>query len=304
MILSINPTYLCNFRCDFCYLTENQLGDTHRIDLRVLNELLADISQHTTIDHVDLYGGEVGLLPELYFYELKRTIQQYYKSRINVVTNLARIPKFFLDDDITLSVSYDFYCRERSEQVFGNMIMIPKDIHVLVLASQCLIEQSVESMIIMLNASSNVKTVEIKPYSTNQANQHAVSHRDYEEFVKRWINSSVTKKFTFMNEEKIQSSLQAQYNTFSDDHIYITPQGQMAVLDFDLNDNEYFRTCETYGDYIEWTKKEKERVYNNAFCSKCPYLGHCLSEHLRDVKTLEHSCNGYRFLLDWYAKRT
>ena len=25
--VSINPSYFCNFRCDFCYLTSEQLGD-------------------------------------------------------------------------------------------------------------------------------------------------------------------------------------------------------------------------------------------------------------------------------------
>ena len=34
MNLSINPTYYCNFRCDFCYLTPEQLGDRQKIDLK------------------------------------------------------------------------------------------------------------------------------------------------------------------------------------------------------------------------------------------------------------------------------
>lgn len=298
--LSINPTYLCNFRCNFCYLTDKQLSDKHKIDLAVLDQLLKEVCEHTTIGHVDLYGGEISILPDDYFYEMKNVIRKHYTKPINVVTNLARVAPFLLDDDITLSVSWDYDCRERHGEVYRNMCEIEKDLHVLLLASKCLIERNVDDMIFVLGLARNIKTVEIKPYSINQANQHAVTHRDFEEFVKRWLTSSISKPFTFINEEKIQSSLNKTYNAFSDDHVYITPQGQFAVLDFDLNDNEYFRIIPNFPAYIEWYHEEKNRVFANPFCSKCEFLGHCLTEHLRDVKSLDNSCNGYKFLLQWY----
>ncbi len=30
--VSVNPSYFCNFRCDFCYLTEEQLSDQKKIE--------------------------------------------------------------------------------------------------------------------------------------------------------------------------------------------------------------------------------------------------------------------------------
>ena len=57
MNVSINPSYFCNFRCDFCYLTEEQLSDQKKIELEKLDDLL---SQIPNIEHVDLYGGEIG----------------------------------------------------------------------------------------------------------------------------------------------------------------------------------------------------------------------------------------------------
>ena len=36
--LSVNPTYYCNFRCDFCYLTEEQLRDPHFMASRITQE--------------------------------------------------------------------------------------------------------------------------------------------------------------------------------------------------------------------------------------------------------------------------
>jgi sulfatase maturation enzyme AslB (radical SAM superfamily) len=303
MIVSLNPTYLCNFRCNFCYLTDEQLGDKHKIELPILDRLLAEISDNTTIDHIDLYGGEIGVLPIPYFYEMKQVIRKYYDKPINIISNLYRVPHFLLDEDITLSVSYDFECREHDDRVFLNMAIPRKDIHVLVLASKCVIQQDVDYMISLLNMLANVKTVEIKPYSTNQANQQAVSHRDFEEFVKKWIVSPVKKRFAFINEHKIQSSLNKTYNAFSDDHIYITPQGQFAVLDFDLNDNEHFRVVPDFQAYKQWCHEEKNRVFANQFCGKCEFLGHCQTEHLRNVKSLDKSCNGYKFLLEWFRDK-
>jgi hypothetical protein len=131
-----------------------------------------------------------------------------------------------------------------------------------------------------------------------------VSFKDYEEFVKQWIASPVEKKFDFINEYLIQDVLDKKGNSFSDDHVYITPSGRWAVLEFDLNDKEYFLEYDTFDQYLIWTRLEKERVANNKFCNSCEYYGHCLSEHLREVKDLDNSCNGFKLLIDWYAHRS
>jgi hypothetical protein len=125
----------------------------------------------------------------------------------------------------------------------------------------------------------------------------------YEEFVKKWITSPVQKRFVFGNEIQIQESIIKQKNSFSDDHVYITPTGKYGVLEFDLNDNEFFLEYETLDKYFDWCKKEKIRVSKNKFCNSCEYYGSCLSEHLREVKSLDNSCNGFKLLLDWYDER-
>ena len=52
--LSINPSYHCNFRCNWCYLTPKQLGDTKTIDHIKLNDILAHIQTYREINHIDL----------------------------------------------------------------------------------------------------------------------------------------------------------------------------------------------------------------------------------------------------------
>ncbi len=245
--VSINPSYFCNFRCDFCYLTEQQLSDTTKISLERLDELL---SQVPNIAHIDLYGGEIGALKKDYFYGLKDVIKKHYQNKINIITNYSMLHEGFYEDDFYLSVSYDWEAREKSDKVYQNMLMSPVPIAVLVLASPKLLAMNVDDLIISMNACSSVESVEIKPYSINQANCHAVSHKDYEQFVMKWISSPIPKQFEFINEYYIQDVLNKQRNAFSDDHVYITPSGKFGVLEFDLNDRQFFLELESFDDYI------------------------------------------------------
>jgi sulfatase maturation enzyme AslB (radical SAM superfamily) len=297
MNVSINPTYYCNFRCNFCYLSENQLSDKTKISLDQLDNLLGQLPK---IQHVDLYGGEIGVLKKEYFYGIKDVIRKYYSKKINIVTNYSMLHEGFFEEDFYLSVSYDWDAREKSDRVFQNILMSPVPIAVLVLASPKVLQMNVDEMIHSMNICYNVKSVEIKPYSINQQNSWNVSHLEYEEFVKKWIKSPVHKNFEFINEHYLQEVLSGTRNAFSDDHVYITPSGKFAVLEFDLNDKEYFLEVDDFNSYINWTKKEKLHNVSN-ICQNCKYFGKCLTEHYRYVHDLKKSCNGYLNLINWYA---
>lgn len=300
MRISLNPLYQCNFSCDFCYLTKTQLTDPKTLNLEILKSKLHEISEFTKIEAIDLYGGEVSLLSEDYWYGMKQIIREFYIGPINVISNLSKIHKGFLDDDIDVSVSYDFDVRQAQRSVRNNIMVFPKPLSVLILASEKMIQKDVDQMINELNLFANVETVEIKPYSSNQANSDNVSFADFESFVKRWIESPIHKNFDFINQFNIEDVIEGNTNSFSDDHIYITPNGKFGVLEFDLNDNEFFLELDSYNEYVAWTHRERLRVENNSFCSGCEYFGKCLSEHLREVKDISKSCNGFKNLINWY----
>jgi len=298
MNISINPSYFCNFRCDFCYLTEQQLSDTKKIDLNSLDNLLSQVPK---ITYIDLYGGEIGALKKDYFYEMKRVIQKYYDGKINIITNFSMLHEGFFEEDITLTVSYDGEAREKWNKVYENILLSPVRVSVLVLASPKVLALDVDDFVTSMNLCSNVRSVEIKPYSTNQANNHAVTHIDFENYVKKWIDSSIPKRFEFTNENYLNDVLDGTRNAFSDDHVYITPNGKFGVLEFDLNDKEFFLELNSYDDYIKWTEKEKQ--YNvSDICRNCKYFGGCLTEHYRFVKDMNNGCNGYYNLIEWYAR--
>jgi sulfatase maturation enzyme AslB (radical SAM superfamily) len=300
--VSINPSYFCNFRCNFCYLKPEQLGDQKKIPLAILDQRLKEISRVRKIDWVDLYGGEIGALKKDYFYGLKDVIRKHYKDKINIITNLSMLHEGFFEPDFYLGVSYDFEAREKSDLVYNNMFHSSVPIAVLILASEKVLKMNVDDMIQKMNLCSSIESVEIKPYSINQANSQPVTHKDFELFVQKWIESPIRKRFDFTNEGNIIRSLKKEYNAFSNNHVYITPNGNFAVLEFDENDKEYFLELSSIKEYIKWA--EHEPINNvSDICRKCKYYGHCLTEHYRYVKDLDNGCNGYKGLLDYYAKR-
>ena len=304
IVLSLNPTYLCNFRCQFCYLSTEQLANKESIPPERLFEILNEISAHRQIAHIDLYGGEVALLSLSYIDKMFEILKVFYNGKINVITNLSKVPDWFLRDDIEISVSWDYTAREMHERVFTNMENFQKEFHILILASDSLLnmpDSDLDNFIFKLNSLKNLKTVEIKPYSQSTHNQEQLGFVEYEEWIKKWILKSDQFLFEFINKGKIHQSLDGQYSSWSDNHLYITPNGKMAVLDFNSLGQEYFLDLNHFSDYEEWIKNEKEKIMKeDDLCNKCTYLGHCLSEHLKPVPLTDSSCNGFRNLLSWY----
>lgn len=301
--VSVAPWYFCNFRCSFCYLTEEQLSDRTLLPLDVFADRIDELMQGYEIGHIDIYGGEVLLIPQDYLLGMKHILHARGIDDIVVVTNLSHVPAIVHDKDFVISVSYDFEAREKHEAVFTNMFLLSQKFNILTLASRKFLDSvTPDEYVETMNMFPHLMGCEIKPYSTNQANIDDVKFTEFEEFV--WaVVKHPDRKFYFENETQIKEAVAGKRNAFSDDHIYITPAGDFAVLEFDDNDNEFFMKVEGVEGYQDWANEELIRVEENHICGSCPYHGNCLSEHLRHVESLEHSCNGFRNLLErWEAK--
>jgi MoaA/NifB/PqqE/SkfB family radical SAM enzyme len=297
MIVSLNPTHLCNLRCEFCYLTKEQLSDKSKIPLETLEKRLADINSFQPIKMVDLYGGEVGLLDPGYLDEMDFLIRKYTDD-INVITNLTKLNPYFMREDITLSVSWDFNVRQKWEDTLSRMYMLNRPFSILILASPELIKHDPIDIIPWINPIAYLESIEIKPYSRNQANDLFAGDREFEEYVKKWLTYNGPMPH-LENRSRIERSLSGEYNAFSDGHIYVQPDGTLAVLDFDSERKEYFRPMNHMIEYAVWAKMEKFKVRHNPVCGKCEYQGKCLTEHYREVREEDDSCSGFKSLLDW-----
>lgn len=296
--LSVAPWYFCNFRCDFCYLTEAQLSDRTKLPLNVFAQRLDELLEHVEIGHVDIYGGEVFLLPEDYLLGMKDILHERGIDDIVVVTNLSHVPDLVHDPAFDISVSYDFGAREKADLVLQNIYQLSQKFNILTLASRKFLDTvTPDEYVTTMNSFPHLKGCEIKPYSTNQANNQDVTFKEFEEFV--WaVIKHPDRTFYFENETQVKEAALGVRNAFSDDHLYITPTGDYAVLEFDKDDREYFLTVDGLEGYLNWCAQEYDRVQTNPFCASCPFYGSCLSEHLREVTTLENSCNGFRGLLE------
>ena len=301
MNLSLNASYKCNFSCNFCYLSKEQLRDKQKITLIELEKILEQINSYKKISSIDLYGGEIGILPIKYLLQLDKILQKYVNS-INIITNLSIINPYFLFDNISLSVSYDSIFRQNNDKVFENIKLVNKDISILTLAIPEILNINIVDFINKLNSSSNIKSLEIKKYSSNQTNKLSNSsyQKKYEEFLLKLLDKEKEMTFKFINKELIENSINKKYTAFSDNHLYITPQNKLAVLDFDENNNEYFRILDSLEEYENWHKEEYNRTIKNKYCSSCKYIGNCLTEHIRvplkDPKI--YSCDGAFKLLE------
>jgi sulfatase maturation enzyme AslB (radical SAM superfamily) len=301
MIVSIAPSFKCNFDCNWCYLSNDQLKDPFKIDLLVLNTKLLKINEYKKINHIDLYGGEISILPLKYLIKLNDILLRYTNS-INVISNLFIVNPYFKFENVELSVSYDYVYRQHSQTVYNNIQSLNKKVSILTLAIPKILNIDIIEYINHLNENTNIKSLEIKKYSSNQNNQlsNIEYQKRYEDFIFKFIEYEKHMNFKFVNKDLINNSLNKQYVSFSNDHIYITPQGEYATLDFDKNSNEYFRILKDIDEYIEWAEREIQRSKTNLYCNTCKYNGVCLTEHIRlpneDPKI--NSCDGAFLLLE------
>jgi len=304
--VSINSCLRCNLRCSFCYLSKDQLKDPTLLPLSVLNDKLVEISKYKKITHVDLYGGEITLLDGEYIQGTIDVIRNHYSGKVSVITNLTTVPAWLSGPDIDLSVSWDYTEREQNTIVMNNMVALDTPFHVLMLASKGMIEWDDATMmeaISVCNTLPKLQSVEIKPYSTNQANTDDTSFKDYEGFVRRWIELSPieSRGYEFVTESNINRVLDGKGHAWSDDHIYVTPDGDFAVLEFDRNGHEYFLPVYDWFDYLKWVMDEYLTFNTNKHCGDCEFRGRCMSEHLRPIKNFDvESCSGLKGLLEWY----
>lgn len=204
--------------------------------------------------------------------------------------------EFFYQDNVDITVSYDYIYREHHEKVLSNIIKFSKPIHIIVLAIDDIIKNVDDDIYIMhemFSTIGNIVSVEIKPYSSNQYNSQSSTYLDYEKYVKRWLK--LDGNYELVNRKKIQDCIDKNTSSFSDNHLYVTPHGKISVLEF-KNNNEYFKELESYEEYLEWSNREKLDI--GKICRSCDYMGHCLSEHLKPVISLDNGCNGFKGLLD------
>lgn len=284
MFVSINPLYLCNFRCKYCYLTPEQLSDRTVLPIDIL---LTKLDSIPNLEGIELYGGEPSLLAPEY---VDAILNRYVTIPISVTTNGSKIPKWFYDSRVSINISYDFDVRPHNNIVFNNILKLERPIAINVLVTPELLERDVIADIRFINSIKNIEYVELKPYSSNQSNQNNFDEA-YINYVALWLDNS----HKTVTEQRILDKA----NYFESPHVFLTPSGDFAILDFDINGNEFFRTIDIAE--INGILEEESNMVFGGNCSSCQYVGVCLTEHYRKTDGIDNIyCSGGRILIDAY----
>lgn len=297
--LSINPSYLCNLRCSFCYLGEKNLRDKEKISLGLLKSRLDEICISRKLGHVDVYGGEITVLPEAYVEAIIALIKTYRPDSISLVTNLTRLPKYLQDPEIGINVSYDFSARNKNIEVLRNMMWLNRSFSIITLVSPVFVSKELDPdrVIRTLKALSYLHSFELKPYSQSKTSQGTVSSDVYEKLVLTYLLKIKDSSFIFKNKYLLDEILQSNNSYPIEDHLFINPQGKFCILVQEAG-KEFFQPYESFNRFLEEKNKRTDEALKNSFCKSCKYFGKCLTEHpvLNDV------CSGYRGLIDQYRQ--
>ena len=279
LAISINPTYACNLDCSFCYLKD--LHDKTIMDLDLLEKQLEDISQIYEFVYIDLYGGEITILPEDYINRLISIIEKY-TSEISLVTNLIKVPEWLYRCKYQFCASWDYIYRPKHELVLKNCedyynktgIGIP-----LVLTSPDLYKH--KEIVRELIDKPYIKSFDIKPCMKTSANGVERSLEDYENLVKYFIENPIKPFFTnsFLLNNKKDRYL----------HIFINPYNKFVDVKYDDKGNERFEevNINSLNDNIPIE------------CTTCEMFEYCQNEHCNIYLNDGYDCYGLKKLLQW-----
>lgn len=291
--LSINLSYYCNLRCKFCYLGEDRLSDHKKLSVAQLDKLLRHITESYRIRAVDFYGGEIALVGLEYWTQIRKLVKQHSPREMRLITNLTVVNEIVMDPEVDLYVSWDWKARQQSERVERNMRSLERPFGLLMLGLDETLDIGDMNLSIVTGID-NLTSVEVKPYSNSKFNQGFGSIAAATELIRRL--RGITDK-EIRNITAARSAIAGERDAYSKDHLFVTPDGQLSVLDFDENDCEFFRILEDVTAFIEWQKEERRYVAKNEACKHCRYLGRCLTEHYRKVEPADGNCSGFKNLL-------
>jgi len=292
MNVNILPTYRCNLRCSFCYLGEAQLSSRKKLEINKLHKML---SQLESIDRIEIFGGEISLLPDDYILSLFSLINKEFY----VLLNGMKIPWWIDMPQINLGFSYDYTCREDHKKVEQNLLKVEKPFAISMVATECILSKDHREIINSINQFPAVHSFEIKPYLPNEFNHQKISHTKYESFIKKMIQDRDLLKVPFYNEQILQRAFLPKEEGST---VFITPDAKWGEIDFLPSGAEYMKEFDTLEERNRFVEQRALLFNTNKYCSSCKYNGKCASEQ-QPVLSMEDSCFGHYNLIEWYAAR-
>lgn len=289
--VSIIPTYLCNYNCEYCYLGELR-KNKEILSLSNLKYKINELSNCFNIENVVVYGGEISLLDESYIQSLVKIIKPY---NISFVSNISNdwIIDFCDANNIHLSISLNEE-RDNYQTTLNKLQSLNyknnKELSVVVLPS--LLNKNPKDLLEFYDKIGlDVFFIRYHPSSLSSTN-YQLSANDYSTFLKNIIeekhknnyNINITNEYILKNND---------YNPRMSGFVFINPDGDYMSVNYN-KDIESFISFKDLNDWKKYCNKEYEKYFNK--CMLCDLFDKCKAEHL----IFDEECSGLYNLVKWY----
>lgn len=302
LTLSIMPSYKCNFKCEYCYLGD--LIKTYKsLDLSVMNDLLLELKQQYTINHVNLYGGELSLLDQNYLQQLINIIKDNINNcGISITSNFSNenILTFCLSNNIQLNVSlneerYNYLQTLNKIKKFSGTKLF--DLAVVVLPS--ILNYSIPDLYKFYNEL-EFDVFFIQHHNSIHQQTYSISIDQFSNFLYDFICYHTNQKQNKFKIENLEILNDEDYNPNTESYLFINPDGKYCTTSFKNRIEEYilFDNLQQWQQYCETSRQ----LYIDK-CSTCELFDKCKAEHLEILKNKDE-CSGLKQLLTSLKKRS
>ena len=291
LTLSIMPTYMCNYNCQYCYLGGLR-KDRTTLDLLTLQDRINELEKEYHISNVNLFGGELSLLDNQYLNDL---VCIPNCKRTSLTTNLSNedIINFCLTRNIKANVSLneerDYYKDTlKKVQKYKKTKII--DLSVVVLPS--LLNKSTKTLYKFYD-NLGLDVLFIQYHKSIHNEKYNVSLKEYSDFMFNFIKEYYNHQKHNFNIENLIIYNDASYSPTKDSYLFITPDGKYSTVVFNNGVEHYIK----FDTLKEWKRHcEKEMLMYKAKCFTCNMFKKCKAEHL-EVLNNYGECSGLKELM-------
>jgi len=270
------------------------------IDIGKLRQQLGEVSSKYKIDNINIYGGEVSLLPLTYLEQLIGLCSKY--ARVNIITNFAdnKCNEFLKQQNVTISTSIN---EERScnQQVEYSLLSTDiENLSLIQVVTPSLLSKTPKEVLDHLELfKKDVGFLQYSPAQMAKVNYN-ISNMDFSLFMKGIITEYLSGHYSFeiSNLDQLESVVEWNYNPRMQSILFITPFNEYAGISYE-NYLEHFKVFDKLEDW-ELACEQEAIDYNNK-CKHCKYYGRCYAEHLKEWKGNDECC-GMKSLVKWYEE--
>lgn len=209
-VLTVHPTYYCNFDCFFCHQKNHEKESF--LSIEKLKEVLPNVPKDLTM--IYLMGGEVSVLPDKYLTELLALLEEF-NLPIHIQTNLFKVNPILLK--YKLVVSYDFESRPRHDTVLKNIMLLEVPYSITTVANRSLLNKGAKNLVYFYSMLGNLQGVKFLPYKVEDLNdKEFITVNEFADFISEML--ALKPKFRIS---------QIDSDSERGEDIIITPTGQI-----------------------------------------------------------------------------